>query len=68
MKALIGYLGEIIKIEEDVLGFGRFRRVKVMLDITKPLRRYRKFKDKKGNDIQIDFAYERLPFFCLAMV
>ena len=66
VKALIGSMGDIIELEEDVLGFGRFRRVKVMLDITKPLRRYRKIKDKKGNEVQIDFAYERLPYFCLA--
>ena len=66
VRALIGNLGEILEIEEDVLGFGRYRRVKVMLDINKPLRRFRKIKDKKGAEIQIDFAYERLPFFCLA--
>lgn len=66
IKLLIGNMGDIIEIEEDVLGFGRYRRVKVMLDISKPLRRYRKLRDKKGNDIQVDFAYERLPFFCLA--
>ena len=66
VKALIGNMGEILDIEEDVLGFGRYRRVKVMLDITKPLRRYRKLRDKNGKDLQIDFAYERLPFFCLA--
>ena len=64
VKALIGNMGDIIEIEEDVLGFGRFRRVKVMLDTTKPLRRFRKLRDKKGCEIQIDFAYERLP--CLA--
>lgn len=53
VKALIGNMGEILEIEEDVLDFGRFCLL--------PLRRYRKFKDKKGNEIQIDFAYERLP-------
>ncbi|XP_010674595.1 uncharacterized protein LOC104890716 [Beta vulgaris subsp. vulgaris] len=48
VRALIGNLGEIIDIEKDVLGFGRYRRIKVMLDITKPLRRYRKVRDRKG--------------------
>nr|CCA66053.1 hypothetical protein [Beta vulgaris subsp. vulgaris] len=66
VKALIGNMGEILDIEEDVLGFGRYRRVKVMLDVSKPLRRYRKIRDKRGRELQIDFAYERLPFFCLA--
>nr|CCA66043.1 hypothetical protein [Beta vulgaris subsp. vulgaris] len=66
VKALIGNLGEILDIEEDVLGIGRYRRVKVLLDVSKPLRRYRKLRDKSGKDLQVDFAYERLPFFCLA--
>ena len=66
IRALVGSMGEILEIEEDVLGFGRYRRVKVMLDITKPLRRFRKIKDKRGREIQVDFAYERLPFFCFA--
>lgn len=66
VKALIGNMGEILELEEDILGFGRFRRVKVMLDTRKPLRRFRKIKDRKGSEIQIDFAYERLPYFCLA--
>lgn len=66
VRALIGNMGEIIEIEEDVLGFGRYRRVKVMLNVSKPLRRYRKIRDKRGRELQIDFAYERLPFFCLA--
>lgn len=66
VKALIGNMGEILDLEEDVLGFGRYRRIKVLLDVTKPLRRYRKLKDKKGREFQVDFAYERLPYFCFA--
>ncbi|XP_048502753.1 uncharacterized protein LOC125498566 [Beta vulgaris subsp. vulgaris] len=66
VRALVGNLGEVLQLEEDVLGFGRYRRVKVMIDVTKPLRRYRRLKDKKGRETQIDFAYERLPFFCFA--
>lgn len=50
VKALIGNMGEILEIEEDVLCFGHYRRVKVMLDTTKPLRRYRKLRDKKGKE------------------
>ena len=66
VKALICNMGEILEIEEDVLGVGRYRRVKVMLDVFNPLRRYRKLRDKKGKEMQVDFAYERLPYFCLA--
>ena len=66
VKALIGNMGEILDMEEDALGIGRYRRVKVMLDVSNPLRRYRKVRDRKGQELQVDFAYERLPFFCLA--
>lgn len=66
VKNLIGNMGEILEIEKDVLGFGKYRRVKVLLDITKPLRRNRRLKDKNGREFQVDFAYERLPFFCFA--
>ena len=66
VRALVGNMGEVLDIEEDVLGFGKYRRVKVMLDVSRPLRRYRKMKDKWGREFQVDFAYERLPFFCFA--
>lgn len=66
IRALVGNMGEILEIEEDILGFGKYRRVKVMLDVTKPLRRFRRMKDNKGKEIVVDFAYERLPFFCFA--
>lgn len=65
VRALIGNLGEIFDIEEDALGFGGFKRDKVMLDTSILLRRYRKLRDKNGEEFQIDFAYERLPFVCL---
>lgn len=65
VRAILCNLGEIIDIEEDAFGFGHYRCVKVMLDTTKPLRRYKKKRDKKGKEIEIDFAYELLPFCCL---
>ena len=67
VKALIGNMGAIIEIEEDVLGFGWYHRIKVLLDITKPLRRYRKLEDNKGNEIQIDFAFKQASLFLLSL-
>lgn len=55
VQALIGNMGEIMEVEDDVLGIGRYRRVKVLLDVTEPLRRYQKLKDKKGWEFQVDF-------------
>ena len=66
VQALIGNMGEVLDIEKDILGFGKYRRVKVMLDVTRPLRRFRKMKDRRGMEFRVDFAYERLPFFCFA--
>lgn len=37
VKAFIGNMGEILETKEDGLGIGRYKRVKVLLDITKPL-------------------------------
>ena len=34
LKALISNMGEILDIEEDVLGIGRYRHVKVLLDVS----------------------------------
>ncbi|KAL2932432.1 Helicase SEN1 [Bienertia sinuspersici] len=35
-----------------------------MLDISKPLRRVQRIKNKAGQIMLIDYKYERLPFFC----
>ena len=43
-------MGEILDIEEGALGVGRCTRVKVMIDVYKPLRRYRRMKDKNGRE------------------
>ncbi|XP_021723977.1 uncharacterized protein LOC110691367 [Chenopodium quinoa] len=66
VKALVASLGDVIEIEDDLLGLVRSRRVKVMLDVTKPLRRSQRVLDKQGKEVRIEFAYERLPFFCFA--
>lgn len=65
VKALIGKMGDILELE-DVLGIGRYKSTKVMLDVLKPLCQYRKLKYKRDREIQVDFAYERLPYFCFA--
>lgn len=59
-------MGEILDLEEDMLGIGRYKRVRVMMDVTKPIRRFRRLKDRYGKEFQVDFAYERLPFFYFA--
>lgn len=62
--AITASLGTVLEVESSGLGLDNFCRVKLMLDIRKPLRRSQRIKGKDGNVISIDFKYERLPFFC----
>ncbi|XP_021715007.1 uncharacterized protein LOC110682971 [Chenopodium quinoa] len=55
-----------MELEEDLLGLERFRRARVMININKPLRRFQRIRDKRGRVVCVEFAYERLPFFCFA--
>ncbi|XP_021767686.1 uncharacterized protein LOC110732082 [Chenopodium quinoa] len=66
VKEIVANWGEVIEVDEDILGLDRFRRVKVLLNVTKPLRRFQRIIDKGGRVVCVEFAYERLPFFCFA--
>nr|GLL37548.1 uncharacterized protein LOC109174453 [Ipomoea trifida] len=41
-----------------------FYRVRVALDVSKPLKKQMKLKRENGTWVLIDFRYERLPTFC----
>ncbi|XP_021729928.1 uncharacterized protein LOC110696910 [Chenopodium quinoa] len=66
VRAILEGMGEILEMEDDILGIGRYRRVKIMLDTSKPLRRFQMIKDRQGRELQVNLAYERLPFFFFA--
>ena len=53
-----------MEVEEDVLDIEPYRRVRVLLDITKPLRRFQRIKLRGDIVVKVDFKYERSPFFC----
>lgn len=63
-KAIASTLGTVLEIENNDFNLDSYRRVRVNLDITKPLCRSQKIKCRDGRVIMISFAYERLPFFC----
>ncbi|KAL2923432.1 hypothetical protein RDABS01_014923 [Bienertia sinuspersici] len=63
-KSIATKLGEVLEMEEDVLGLENFCRVKVMVDVTKPLRRSQRVKNKEERVITVNYKYKRLPFFC----
>lgn len=64
MKAIASCLGHVVEVDVDDLGLDRFCRVKIMLNIFKPLRRKQRIRRKDGQLTMIEYKYERLPHFC----
>ena len=64
VKTIASSMGTVMEIENDELGLEKFCRVRVMVDVHKPLRRFQKIKNKNNLVVTIEFKYERLPFFC----
>lgn len=48
VAALVAGVGDVLEIEPDLLGLDRVSRVRIMVDITKPLRRTKRVIDKGG--------------------
>lgn len=53
-----------MEIKEDFLDINPYHRVRVLVDITKPLKRYQLIRLKNNNTMKISLKYERLPHFC----
>lgn len=64
ISAIARGLGEVMETEEDFLDLNPFRRVRVLVDCTKPLKRFQNIRVKGDVTVKIDFKYERLPHFC----
>jgi hypothetical protein len=54
---------EEVEVDEDGVGWGEYLRVRVVLDLTKPLSRGR-FLHIRDKEVWIDFKYEKIPRFC----
>ncbi|TXG48193.1 hypothetical protein EZV62_027487 [Acer yangbiense] len=67
-KWLAEYIGEVVEIPtESRECWGKYVRVKVQVDITKPLKRWLRIKLGKYEEItMVALKYERLPDFCFA--
>ncbi len=65
-NTLVSSLGRIEKISDKDTNAdgGQAMRIRVRLDVTKPLCRGRKARLEKGRETWIFFKYERLPNFC----
>ncbi|KAK4395316.1 hypothetical protein Sango_1685900 [Sesamum angolense] len=59
-------LGKLKEVDLDSNGevWGASVRVRVAIDITKPLKRALKLRTVLGDEILVTFTYERLPNFC----
>ena len=63
-KTIASNLGYVVEIEDDTINLDNYRRVRIMMDVTKPLCRFQNIKGCDGRVTKVTFAYERLPFFC----
>lgn len=54
---------ETVDMDGDGIGWGKFLRVRIRLDLTKPLSRGRKL-NIEGKVVWVTFQYERLLKFC----
>jgi hypothetical protein len=54
---------EEVEVDEDGMGWGEYLRVRIVLDLTKPLSKGR-FLHIHDKEVWIDFKYERIPRFC----
>ncbi|TXG69420.1 hypothetical protein EZV62_004355 [Acer yangbiense] len=69
-KEMGEFLGSLIRdlvdIDIGVTGecFGKFMRLKVAIDVTKPLKRFLRLELQKGEESMLLLRYEKLPKFC----
>jgi hypothetical protein len=59
--ASVGVVEEV-DVDEDGVGWGEYLRVRILLDLSKPLSRGRVLK-LKGKYIWVPFQYEKIPNF-----
>ncbi|XP_021758507.1 uncharacterized protein LOC110723457 [Chenopodium quinoa] len=64
VKKITEKVGVVLEVEQDELGWDKSRRVRVMIDTSKPIRRIQKIRNKKGVVTSVQFKYERLSTFC----
>ena len=57
-------LGEVLDIDHDGVEWDKTARVKVSMDVTRPLRRVLRFRNRQGQIAMVEIKYERLPTFC----
>ncbi|TXG69285.1 hypothetical protein EZV62_004220 [Acer yangbiense] len=61
-----GCLGDLVDIDVGVTGecFGKYMRLRVTIDVSKPLKRFLRLELKQGEESMLLIRYERLPEYC----
>ncbi len=59
-------IGRLVEVDvpENGIGWGRFLRIRVEIDVTKPLLRGKILECEDGKPFWVDFRYKHLPIFC----
>lgn len=66
VRAIGGGLGEVLEVESDGIPWDKSVRLKILLDVMKPLRRIQQVRSRDGKVVVVEIKYERLPNFCYA--
>ena len=66
VRRIGGSLGEVVEVETDGVMWDNSVRIKVMIDVSKPLKRVQRIRSSTGVGLLIEIKYERLPIFCYA--
>ncbi|XP_048496311.1 uncharacterized protein LOC125495591 [Beta vulgaris subsp. vulgaris] len=64
IKMIANSMGEVLEYDSDGILWDKSARIRVLLDVTKPLRRIQRISLKKGEPVMVEIKYERLPTFC----
>ncbi|KAL8523785.1 hypothetical protein ACS0TY_013669 [Phlomoides rotata] len=65
ISLIVGRIGELVEVDQTSLeGFSRSVRIKIKIDIQKPLKKGLTLDLGASKIVWIEFKYERLPSFC----
>lgn len=59
-------IGELVDMDVGVTGesFGKYMRLRVMIDVAKPLKRFLRVELQKGEESMLLLRYEKVPEYC----
>jgi hypothetical protein len=65
-KQVADYIGDFLEYDEknDNLSWGKYMRIRVLVDVREPLKKAKKIKKQGGDSCMVQFKYERLGTFC----